>query len=394
MGVTYDYALSNLLCAEDNTSILEFDDGEEEGFDGEAEGHEHGWIPEQRSDFYGDILKSFPLQSDERIALLVEKELEHMPREDYANRLQNGNLDISMRRDAIDWIGKVLCHLFDNEPKFPFFHHLSLDVDCNNVQLSCLPVFHFLVFLVHAHYKFGPLSGYLSVNYMDRFLSAYKLPEGKAWMTQLLIVACLSLAAKIEETEVPLSLDLQVGEAKYVFEAKTIQRMELLVLSTLKWRMQAVTPFSFIDYFLQKFNDGNSPINSVVSQSVELILSSIRGTGFLGFRPSEIAAAVAFSALGEIQIVAIENTLTHCIHVDKERVLRCYEVIQKMTLMEKESGQSGSLSVSSTPHSPIGVLDAASLNYKRDDITVGSAANSNESAPAAKKRKLSRPSIS
>nr|XP_010926357.1 cyclin-D4-1 isoform X2 [Elaeis guineensis] len=324
MGVTYDYASSNLLCAEDNSSILEFDDGEEDGFDGEAEGHKHGWIPEQRSDFYGDFLKSFPLQSEECIALLVEKELEHMPRKDYAKRLQNGDLDISVRRDAIDWIGK----------------------------------------------------------------------EGKAWMTQLLTVACLSLAAKIEETEVPLSLDLQVGEAKYVFEAKTIQRMELLVLSTLKWRMQAVTPFSFIDYFLQKFNDGNSPTNSVVSRSVELILSSVRGTGFLGFRPSEIAAAVAFSALGEIQTVGIKNTLSCCIHVDKERVLRCNEVIQRMTLMEKESSQSVSLSVSSVPHSPIGVLDAASLSYKRDDITVGSDANSNESTPAAKKRKLSRPSVS
>ncbi|XP_073117453.1 cyclin-D4-1-like isoform X2 [Elaeis guineensis] len=324
MGVTYDYASSNLLCAEDNSSILEFDDGEEDGFDGEAEGHKHGWIPEQRSDFYGDFLKSFPLQSEECIVLLVEKELEHMPRKDYAKRLQNGDLDISVRRDAIDWIGK----------------------------------------------------------------------EGKAWMTQLLTVACLSLAAKIEETEVPLSLDLQVGEAKYVFEAKTIQRMELLVLSTLKWRMQAVTPFSFIDYFLQKFNDGNSPTNSVVSRSVELILSSVRGTGFLGFRPSEIAAAVAFSALGEIQTVGIKNTLSCCIHVDKERVLRCNEVIQRMTLMEKESSQSVSLSVSSVPHSPIGVLDAASLSYKRDDITVGSDANSNESTPAAKKRKLSRPSVS
>lgn len=30
-------------------------------------------------------------------------------------------------------------------------------------------------------------------------------------MSQLLSVACLSLAAKMEETEVPLSLDLQVS---------------------------------------------------------------------------------------------------------------------------------------------------------------------------------------
>lgn len=34
--------------------------------------------------------------------------------------------------------------------------------------------------------------------------------QGKAWMLQLLSVACVSLAAKMEETEVPVLLDLQV----------------------------------------------------------------------------------------------------------------------------------------------------------------------------------------
>lgn len=69
----------------------------------------------------------------------------------------------------------------------------------------------------------------------------------------------------------------QVGEAKFVFEARTIQRMELLVLSTLKWRMQAVTPFSFIDYYLHKLNDGNAPSKLSVSRAVELVLSITRG---------------------------------------------------------------------------------------------------------------------
>jgi len=38
--------------------------------------------------------------------------------------------------------------------------------------------------------------------------------EDKAWMTQLLSVACLSLAAKMEETYVPPSLDLQVRDSR------------------------------------------------------------------------------------------------------------------------------------------------------------------------------------
>lgn len=69
-----------------------------------------------------------------------------------------------------------------------------------------------------------------------------------------------------------------MGESKYIFEAKTIQRMELLVLNTLKWRMQAITPFSFIDYFLQKINDDEASIGASILQSSELILSTVRGT--------------------------------------------------------------------------------------------------------------------
>ncbi|CAL5421337.1 unnamed protein product [Camellia sinensis] len=73
--------------------------------------------------------------------------------------------------------------------------------------------------------------------------------EGKRWLWQLLSVACLSLAAKMEETRAPLLLDLQVLEPKFMFEPKTVQRMELFVMAKLKWRLRVITPFDFVDYF-------------------------------------------------------------------------------------------------------------------------------------------------
>ncbi|THG11973.1 hypothetical protein TEA_007182 [Camellia sinensis var. sinensis] len=42
------------------------------------------------------------------------------------------------------------------------------------------------------------------------------------------------------------SLNLQVEESKLVFEAKIIQRMELLVLSTLQWKMNSLTHFHLL----------------------------------------------------------------------------------------------------------------------------------------------------
>jgi cyclin D3 len=44
----------------------------------------------------------------------------------------------------------------------------------------------------------------------------------------------------------------QVDLSRYVFEAKTIKRMEILVLSTLQWKMNPVTPLSFLDYITRR----------------------------------------------------------------------------------------------------------------------------------------------
>ncbi|WOK92199.1 cyclin-D4-1-like [Canna indica] len=347
MAPQYDYASSFLFCVEDNSCLLGFDDGSED----EKEGHTGGCVSEpKRSDFDGDLLMDFPLQSDEFLDLLVAKEYEYMPKGDYIERLRSGALDSSIRRDAIEWILKV-----------------------------------------HAHCNFGPLSAYLSVNYLDRFLSNYELPKGKAWMTQLLSVACLSLAAKMEETEVPLYLDLQVCEAKYVFEARTIQRMELLVLSTLKWRMQAVTPFSFIDFFLHKFSGGNAPAKVAISRSMELILSTTKGIDFLAFKPFEIAAAITLLVLGETHSVDVEKIVSCCIQVTKEEVLRCYGLIKEMKLMRNSRPhEHDNIPVSSVPRSPISVLDAAYLSYKSGDTTVESHAECHHCSPLSKRRKINK----
>ena len=39
-----------------------------------------------------------------------------------------------------------------------------------------------------------------------------------------------------------------------MFEPRIIQRMELLVLSTLDWRVNLVTPFCYIDYLIKKLD--------------------------------------------------------------------------------------------------------------------------------------------
>ncbi|KAJ8748028.1 hypothetical protein K2173_010188 [Erythroxylum novogranatense] len=358
MASSFDWGVSSLLCAEDNSCIL--DDTDYHGVETEefevTWRHKNGRFPYNQSRACDGRDAGLPLQSEECVALMIEKECQHLPNADYSRRLRAGELDMGARGEAVHWIGKV-----------------------------------------HAYFGFAPLCSYLSINYLDRFLSAYELPKGKDWMMQLLAVACLSLAAKMEETEVPLSLDLQVkskvGESKFVFETRTVQRMELLVLSTLRWRMQAVTPFSFIDYFLNKINnDETASTTSFVLQSIQLILGTIKGIDFLEFRPSEIAAAVAIAVGMENRTVDVEQALSRLPGgVEKERVVKCIKLIGDLSLINGNA-KSTSASLSSVPQSPIGVLDAAAcLSYKSDDTTVGSCVNSSQNTPHTKRRKLNRP---
>ncbi|OIT03101.1 PREDICTED: cyclin-D4-1-like [Nicotiana attenuata] len=343
----YDCVASNLICTE--TKSLCFDD-----LDSLTISQQN--IETNSNDlsfnngFRSEPLIDLPSLSEESFGFMVQREMEFLPKDDYLERLRNGDLDLSVRKEALDWIWKA-----------------------------------------HMDYGFGELSFCLSINYLDRFLSLYELPRSKTWTVQLLAVACLSLAAKMEEINVPLTVDLQVGDPKFVFEGKTIQRMELLVLSTLKWRMQAYTPCTFIDYFVRKMNGDQIPSRPLISRSIQLILSIIKGIDFLEFRSSEIAAAVAISVSGEIQAIDIDTMPCFFIHLDKGRVQKCVELIQDLPTATIITTTTASL----VPQSPIGVLEAeACLSYKSgDERTVGSCTTSSHTSPNTKRRKLDTSSL-
>ncbi|GAB2290741.1 hypothetical protein Dimus_025014 [Dionaea muscipula] len=358
MAPSFDYAGSSLLCTEEESSIFEDDiDGGADNSSMVLVGHRYHRFccGEQGLDCGEGVIGLFPMmmQSEDSLGLLLERELEHLPCGDYLNRLRCGHLHLLDRKQAVDWIWKV-----------------------------------------QSYYSFGPLCACLSINYLDRFLSAYKLPDGKAWMMQLVATACLSLAAKMEETDAPFTVDVQIDESTYIFEAKTIQRMELLVLSTLKWRMLSVTPFSFIDHFLWKLNGDKMPCTSSILQSVHIIMSIIKGIDFLEFRPSEIAAAVAIYVTRENHTADTEAAISRLSgHVEKGRLLMCLELIHDSSLVNGliKFPTSSSQSV---PPSPIGVLDAACHSYKSNVTPAESCAHSIHNSPAsAKRRKLNKPYV-
>ncbi|KAB2094512.1 hypothetical protein ES319_A02G164500v1 [Gossypium barbadense] len=212
---------------------------------------------------------------------------------------------------------------------------------------------------VHCFYRFRPETAYLSISYMDRFLSARPLPQGKGWPMQLLSVSCLSLAAKMEETAVPFLLDLQIMKPRFLFKPKTVQRMEVLVMQTLNWRLRIITPFDFVYCFIARisscFNDSHQPnrLCHLFSLASDLIIDiCIAAIDSLDYPPSAIAAAVVLwitnLSVDEQNLGHLHNGVNQVINTGM--VKKIYKVIE---------GKRSSLKL--MPQSPTCVLEAALL---------------------------------
>lgn len=141
------FLLDSLYCEEEKETWEEEDIFTEERVETESSPHDLLWEE-------GELTSLFSKETESKISY---------------NVLEKNQSFISSRRESVEWILKTT-----------------------------------------AYYSFSAQTAFLAVNYFDRFLLISFNQNNKPWMNQLVAVACLSLAAKVEETDVPLLLDLQV----------------------------------------------------------------------------------------------------------------------------------------------------------------------------------------
>ncbi|KAK9924655.1 hypothetical protein M0R45_033009 [Rubus argutus] len=252
-------------------------------------------------DIHSDSITSlFPIESD------------HMPSENYFQTLQAGNFDISVRREAMASISQICCNS-DN------------------------------------------LLSYLAVNYLDRFLSCQGKLQPKPWIIKLLAISCVSLAAKMKKTDFSL-LDFQ-SDGGIIFDTRTIERMEFLILGALKWRMRSITPFSFIPFFISLFKLEDPPLKQALkARATEIIFKAQNDMKLWVFKPSIIAASALLSASHELfpmQCPCFKKALSNCSHVNKGTLLQCYNCMQDSVV----DGYDSVLEVVSSSVTPANVLD-------------------------------------
>ncbi|KAM7263048.1 hypothetical protein ACFE04_000731 [Oxalis oulophora] len=239
---------------------------------------------------------------------------------------------------------------------------------------------------VKAHYGFNGLTLFLAVNYFDRFISCFEFHKDKPWMGQLAAVACLSLAAKVEETQVPLLLDLQVEESKYLFEAKTIQRMELLVLSSLKWKMNPVTPISFIDHIVRRLGLKN-PLHWEFMRSCDrVLLAVVADVKIMQHLPSILAAAIMLHVINEFETcnqMEYRNQLLDVLKISRDKVGECYKLLEELLATNGSHKKRKRLSI---PASPSCVIDASFSSDCSNDSWAATSSVSSSPEPLFKRR--------
>ncbi|KAD5960942.1 hypothetical protein R6Q59_013962 [Mikania micrantha] len=209
-------------------------------------------------------------------------------------------------------------------------------------------------------------TAYLSLTYFDRFNSKRAIDNGKEWAIQLLGVACLSLAAKMEEQTVPSLYHYRAQG--YNFESSVIQRMELMVLATLEWKLYCITPFVYLHHFFSKICDEHKCNEFLISKAIRHILDFSKEVNLMDHRPSVVAVAAVLLACDD-QLT--RNTLEFKIGVvtsihslEKECIYQCYNLLKK-TETKKNTPESNSFDLLSnhwSPSSNIGVKRKLTYN--------------------------------
>ncbi|KAJ1379162.1 Cyclin-like [Sesbania bispinosa] len=268
-----------------------------------------------------DPLASFKEQQTCTISQLFASESDHMPS---PNSLSSTHFHDSFRCETISLILQV--------------------------QLSC---------------NLDPFVAYLAINYLHRFMSRQEIPQGKPWLLRLVGISCLSLASKMKNTPLPFTIMQKEG---CNFDAQSIERMELVILGALNWRMRSITPFPFLHFFTSLAEIKDQPLKQALKdRASEIIFNAHNDIKLLEYKPSTIAATALICASHELfpqQYSNIRASITACVYVNEETLSKCFDLMKEMVRMEgKELMIDSNTSFLST-ETPVSVLERSTKRQR------------------------------
>ncbi|KZV22483.1 hypothetical protein F511_19703 [Dorcoceras hygrometricum] len=144
--------------------------------------------------------------------------------------------------------------------------------------------------LIQVHYKFelSPETLYLTINILDRYLSATTASRREL---QLVGVSAMLIASKYEEIWAPEVNDL-VGISDNTYSNRQVLVMEKRILGKLEWNLTVPTPYVFLVRFI-KASMTDSDVENMVYFLAEL---GMMNYATLVYCPSVIAASAVYAA--------------------------------------------------------------------------------------------------
>ncbi|MCD7453307.1 hypothetical protein HAX54_020472 [Datura stramonium] len=268
----------------------------------------------------------------------------------------------------IDAVSALFTAESDHTPSFLAFKSTDVRFSLRRHSLS-------LISQAQSSYKFNGYIAYLAVNYIDRFLSRQVVLENKPWIVRILVIASLSLAAKMRNIDLSLS-DIQ-RDVGLIFDAQSIHRMESLILATLNWRLRSITPFSFLHFFTSVFQLGDSSLTQSLKQRAsDIIFSAQYEIKLFDYKPSIVAASALLCAADELiplEFSSCLGAISECQYLNKEELMNALAVMREMLIKGQESAVDAESCSMLTPKSVLECERTSSIcetptNQDRDNM--------------------------
>ncbi|XP_022143908.1 putative cyclin-D7-1 [Momordica charantia] len=229
--------------------------------------------------------------NEQAVSVCLEKEMSYMPESHYKEFLESKNL-VFVRLRCIQWL--IKCRI--------------------RWSLSHGTVF-------------------LAANYLDRFISKNRCKEWKNWMVELLAVACLSVACKFHESYPPTLTEIQMEEMDHVFDGSSIERMEMILLKVLEWRLCSPTPYSYIQLLESMELEAEVGGKFLMPNITQLLLGAVLDYNLVDFRPSLLAVSAVWCCPDYfLPPITSQTRLSYITRMfnqhPEDEMMKCREVMQ------------------------------------------------------------------
>merc|ERR1712029_815854 len=138
---------------------------------------------------------------------------------------------------------------------------------------------------------------FLSINYLDRFLSTVNIKKSQF---QLCASVCILLASKFSQV-VPITTDKLVIYTDSSVTVEELRQWEIKILNVLQWELCSVTTHTFLEHFIPGLCTVLSNVNNNKVRTHAQTIAAMAATeyAFISAKPSIIAAAALSVAIKE-----------------------------------------------------------------------------------------------